>query len=96
MEEVKICAEKTDGKIKELDKQYKGKLCKAGLALETRLDKNNRMSAERKINKGVKNWKKEIATTDNKVNKTEVKVTVTASLQKQVVNKATHQIDDLK
>lgn len=55
------------------------------------------MSAEsKKINKGVENWKKEIATTDNKVNKTEVKVTVTASLQKQVVNKATHQIDDLK
>lgn len=54
------------------------------------------LQREKKINKGVENWKKEIATTDNKVNKTEVKVTVTASLQKQVVNKATHQIDDLK
>lgn len=50
MEEAKIRAEKTDGKLKELYKQYKGKLRRAGLALKTRLDKSNRMSAERKKN----------------------------------------------
>lgn len=41
MEEAKTRAEKTDGKLKELYKQYKSKLCKAGLASKTRLDKNN-------------------------------------------------------